>query len=204
MGVEFYLVEEVATAIMKFSLALLFIFGFITFIGAAPAEDAADKKPAEPKQDEEVPEVPESSDDEEEKEEEEEEEDDAHAKLENTALVEAEQDEDEDPAEEENYLEVLKKKGRRCGKMGFRWTDYCRGKGKKRKCWICCTKCKFVSRCRRVRRYRRPVCFYYWKTYCKGHRHRHKMCLRAHYTCLYHGRCWSLYCHRVKRKVFKE
>jgi len=190
---------KVATATMKFSLTLLFIFCFIAFIAAAPAEDAPVKEPSEPKEDEEILEAPESPDDEQEKE------DEGDAKLEDVALKETKQDEDEEPALEEgqeNDVEDPKKKpGRRCDKGGFRWKVTCKGKGRKKKCHKCCTKCKFAHRCRRVRKYKRPVCFVYWKKVCKGrHRIRARMCLKAHYTCFIYGRCWARRCHKVRPK----
>jgi len=193
---------------MKFSLTLLFIFGFIAFIGAAPAEDAAVKKPAEepaeepaePKEDEEVlegPESPESPDDEQLEEEGDDE------KLGYMALKETKQDEDEDPAAEgqENAVEDPKRKrGRICAKGGFRWKVTCKGKGKKKKCYKCCTKCKFAHRCKRVRKYK-PVCFVYWKKICKGkHNLRTRLCLKANYTCYIYGRCWSRRCSKVRPK----
>jgi len=183
---------------MKFSLTLLFIFGFIAFIGAAPAEDAADKEPSEPsepKEDEEIQEAPESP----------EKEDEDDGKLENVALKETKLDEDEEPpleeGEESDVEDPKKKAGRRCAKGGFRWKVTCKGKGRKMKCHKCCTKCKFAHRCRRVRRYKRPVCFVYWKKICKGrHRVRARMCLKAHYTCFIYGRCWARRCHRVQKR----
>merc|ERR1712215_489931 len=195
---------EVTTTTMKFSLTLLVLCGFIAFIGAAPTEAEADANTEEPKEDEEAPEIPEIpnlDDDEEEdpKDEEDTPQDKEDPKNEEDKEVDQENDVEELNEAEGNDLVEDPGKGKkkkllgRCIGRGFKRRVGCKGKGRKKRCWNCCRKCRHARKCRRVTFFR-PACFHYMRLYCKGHRHRVKICHRAKYTCAFYGRCWYRQC----------